>query len=143
MKLMKNTLSTVSKLIAIAIGDRKATIEIAIGDLFSNGVRDLKSDQDRDRDRDRNFRDRGHALVKPHLLSTFFQFFQHIYKMEKKTLFSVTLFIERYGNYPKIMACQSPYGDCPLIEPWFFVASYVVTDTNKLTKRDVDNDIPH
>ena len=39
---MKNTLSTVSKLIAIAIGDRKATIEIAIGDLFSNGDRDLK-----------------------------------------------------------------------------------------------------
>ena len=52
MKLMKNTLSTVSKLIAITIGDRKATIEIPIGDLFSNG----------DRDRDRNFRDRGHAL---------------------------------------------------------------------------------
>ena len=39
MKLVKNTLLTVSKLIAIAIGD-----------LFSNG------------DRDRNFRDRGHAL---------------------------------------------------------------------------------
>ena len=55
MKLMKNTLSTVSKL--IAIGDRKATIEIAIGDLFSNG--------DRDRDRDLKFdkdRDRDHAL---------------------------------------------------------------------------------
>ena len=59
MKLMKNTLSTVSKLIAIAIGNRKATIEIAIGDLFSNG--DLKIDQDRDRVR--NFRDRGHALL--------------------------------------------------------------------------------
>ena len=26
---------------------------------------------------------------------------------------------------------------------WFFVASYVVTDNNKLTKRDVGNDIPH
>ena len=61
MKLMKNTLSTVSKL--IAIGDRKATIEIAIGDLFWNGDRDLKFDQDLDRDRDRNFRDRGHALT--------------------------------------------------------------------------------
>ena len=63
---MKNTLSTVSKLIAIAIGDRKATIKIAIGDFFLNGDRDrdsdLKFDQDRDRDRDRNFRDRGHAL---------------------------------------------------------------------------------
>ena len=58
MKLMKNTLSTVSKLIAIAIDDRKATIEIAIGDLFSNGDRDrdLKFDKDRDRDR-------GHALA--------------------------------------------------------------------------------
>ena len=41
-------------MIAITIGDRKATIAIAIGDLFSNG----------DRDRDRNFRDRGHALLK-------------------------------------------------------------------------------
>ena len=40
MKLMKKTLLTVSKM-------------IAIGDLFSNG----------DRDRDRNFRDRGHALL--------------------------------------------------------------------------------
>ena len=49
MKLIKNTLSTVSKLIAIAIGDRKATI--AIGDLFRNG----------DRDRDRNFR--GYQLL--------------------------------------------------------------------------------
>ena len=64
MKLMKNILSTVSKL--IAIGDRKATI--AIGDLFWNGDwdrdrdRDLKFDHDRDRDRDRNFRDRGHDL---------------------------------------------------------------------------------
>ena len=55
---MKNTLLTVSKM--IAIGDRKATI--AIGDLFSNGDLDLKIDQDRDRDRDLNFRDRGHAL---------------------------------------------------------------------------------
>ena len=26
---------------------------------------------------------------------------------------------------------------------WFFVASYVVTDKNKLTKRDVNNDISH
>ena len=26
---------------------------------------------------------------------------------------------------------------------WFFVASYAVTDKNKLTERDVDNDIPH
>ena len=66
MKLMKNTLSTVSKLIAIPIGDRKAKIEIGIGDLFWNGDRDrdrdLKFDNDRDRDRDRNYRDRGHAL---------------------------------------------------------------------------------
>ena len=52
MKLVKNTLLTVSKMIVIAIGDRKATITIAIGDLLSNG----------DRDRDRNFRDRSHAL---------------------------------------------------------------------------------
>ena len=63
MKLMKNILSTVSKM--IAIGDRKATI--AIGDLFSNcdrdRDRDLKFDKDRDRDRDCNFRDRGHALA--------------------------------------------------------------------------------
>ena len=59
---MKNTLSTVSKLIAIAIGDRKATIEIAIGDLFWNGDRDRDLKFDQDRDRDRNFRDRGHAL---------------------------------------------------------------------------------
>ena len=28
-------------------------------------------------------------------------------------------------------------------EHWFFVASHVVTDNNKLTERDVDNDIPH
>ena len=59
MKLMKNTLSTVSKLIAIAIGNRKATI--AIGDLKSNGDRDRdrdpKFDEDRDRNRDRNFRE--------------------------------------------------------------------------------------
>ena len=64
MKLMKYTLSTVSKM--IAIGDRKATITIAIGDFFSYGDwdrdRDLKFDQDRDRNRDHNFRDRGHAL---------------------------------------------------------------------------------
>ena len=57
-------LLTVSKMIAISIGDRKATI--AIGDLFLNGDRDrdrdLKFDQDRDRHHDRNFRDRGHAL---------------------------------------------------------------------------------
>ena len=26
---------------------------------------------------------------------------------------------------------------------WFFVASYVMTNKNKLTERDVDNDIPH
>ena len=52
MKLMKNTLSTVSKIITITIGDHQVTIAIAIGDFFSNG----------DRDRDRNFRDRGHAL---------------------------------------------------------------------------------
>ena len=66
MKLMKNTSLTGSKLIAIAIDDRKATIAIAIGDLFFNGDRDrdrdLKFDQDRGRDRNRNFRDRGHAL---------------------------------------------------------------------------------
>ena len=64
MKLVKNTFLTVSK--SIAIGDRKATIDIAIGDLFSNGDRDgdrdLKFDKYRDRDRERNFRDRGHAL---------------------------------------------------------------------------------
>ena len=29
------------------------------------------------------------------------------------------------------------------VEIWFLVASYVVTDKNKLTERDVDNDIPH
>ena len=50
MKLVKNTLLTVSKIIVIAIGDRKATIAIAIVDLFSNG------------DRDRNFRDRANTL---------------------------------------------------------------------------------
>ena len=54
MKLMKNTLLTVSKMIAM-FGVPKATIAIEIGDLFSNG--------DRDRDCDRNFRDRGHALA--------------------------------------------------------------------------------
>ena len=63
MKLMKNTLSTVSKL--IAIGDRKATI--TIGDLFSNGDRNRDRDPkfDEDRDRDRNFRDldRTNALL--------------------------------------------------------------------------------
>ena len=47
MKVMKNTLSTVSKIIKIAIGDCKAMI--AIGDLFSNG------DQDQDRDHDLKF----------------------------------------------------------------------------------------
>ena len=26
---------------------------------------------------------------------------------------------------------------------WFFVSSYVVTDKNKLTERDVDNNMPH
>ena len=30
-----------------------------------------------------------------------------------------------------------------LIRYWFFVASYVVTDKNKLTKRDADNYIPN
>ena len=69
MKLKKNTLLTVSKIIAIAIGDRKATIAIVIGDLFSNGDRDrnrglkFDKDRDRDRDRDRNCCDRGHALL--------------------------------------------------------------------------------
>ena len=62
MKLMKNTLLTVSKMIAIAIGDRKATIAIAIGNLFSNGDRDRDLKFDQDRDRDCNFRDRGHDL---------------------------------------------------------------------------------
>ena len=73
MKLMKNILSTVSKMIAIAIGDRKATIEIAIGDLFSNGDRDRDRDLrfDKDRNGDRNFRDRGHALVKSMVDSCF------------------------------------------------------------------------
>ena len=36
---MKNTSLVVSKMIAIAIGDRKATIAIAIGDLFSNLIK--------------------------------------------------------------------------------------------------------
>ena len=60
MNFMKNTLSTVTEL--IAINDRKPTI--AIGDLFWNGDRDrdLKFGQDRDRDCDRNFRDLGHAF---------------------------------------------------------------------------------
>ena len=39
------------------IGDRKFTIEIGIGDHFSNG--------DRDRDRDLNVGDRAHALLIP------------------------------------------------------------------------------
>ena len=43
----------------IAIGDRKATIAIEIGDLFSNGDRDPKFYEDRDRDR--NFCDRTNA----------------------------------------------------------------------------------
>ena len=51
-------------MIAIAIGDRKATIAIAIGDLFSDGDRDRDRDLkfDKDQDGDRNFRDWGHAL---------------------------------------------------------------------------------
>ena len=65
MKLMKNTLLTISKM--IAIGDHKATIEIAISDLFSNSDRDrdrdLKFEKDRDRDCDRNFCDRTNALI--------------------------------------------------------------------------------
>ena len=77
MKLMKNTLSTVSKLIAIAIGDRKATI--AIGDLFSNG----------DRDRDRNFRDRGHALTS----NAFHNSSAQIKDLLLRLLFSVLLFL--------------------------------------------------
>ena len=61
MKLMKNTtLLTISKIIAIAIGDRKAMIAVAISDHFSNDDRDLKFYQDRDHNH--NFRDRGHAL---------------------------------------------------------------------------------
>ena len=46
------------------IGDHKATIAIAIGDLFSNGDRDRDRDLkfDKDQDGDRNFRDWGHAL---------------------------------------------------------------------------------
>ena len=62
MKLMKNTLVTVSKL--IVIGDRKAMIAIAIADLFSNGDRDRDRDHKfhEDRDRDRNFRDRVNTL---------------------------------------------------------------------------------
>ena len=55
MKLMKNTLLIVSKIITIAISDRKA---------ISNGVRDR--DCDVKFDRDRNFRDRGHALLIGH-----------------------------------------------------------------------------
>ena len=52
-------------MIAIAIGDPKATI--AIGDLFSNGDRDrdLKFDEDRDPDRDRNFSLPIDALMVP------------------------------------------------------------------------------
>ena len=54
-------------MIAIKIGNRKATIAIAIGDHFSNGDRDrdcdLKFDKDQDQDRDRNFRDRTNALA--------------------------------------------------------------------------------
>ena len=54
MKLIKNILSTVSKM-------------IAIGNLFSNGDRDrdrdLKFDEDLDRDRDRIFRDRTNTLL--------------------------------------------------------------------------------
>ena len=44
-------------MITIAIGDRKATIEIAIGDLFSNDDRDRDRDHklDEERDCDRNF----------------------------------------------------------------------------------------
>ena len=57
----------VNKKIEIAIGDRKATIAIAIVDLFSNGDRDrdrdLKFHEDRDRDRDHNFRDRVNTLA--------------------------------------------------------------------------------
>ena len=72
---MNNTSSTVSKLIPIAIDDRKATIAIAIGDLIWNGDRDrdrdLKFDQDRDQDRNSNFRDRGHA---PSVIQEFSQF---------------------------------------------------------------------
>ena len=62
---MKNTLLTESKIIAIAIGDRKATIAIVIGDLFSNGDRDRNRGLkfDKDRDRDRNCCDWGHALL--------------------------------------------------------------------------------
>ena len=42
-------------MIAIAIGDRKAMIEIAIGDLFSNGDRDRDRDLKIDQDRGHNF----------------------------------------------------------------------------------------
>ena len=50
---------------------RKATIEIVIGDLFSNSHRDRDRDLkiDQDRDRDRNFRDRGHALGKSRMIT--------------------------------------------------------------------------
>ena len=53
----------------MSFGDRKSTIKIAIGDLFSNGDqdrdRDLKFDEDRDQDRDRDriFRDRTNTLL--------------------------------------------------------------------------------
>ena len=47
-------------MIAIAIGDRKATITIEIGDLFSNGDRDRDRDPKFDEDRDR---DRTNALA--------------------------------------------------------------------------------
>ena len=66
MKRVKISLLLVTKKIAKKIGDRKATIAIAIGDLFSNGDRDrdrdLKFDEDRDRDRDHSFRDRTNTL---------------------------------------------------------------------------------
>ena len=66
MKRVKISLLLVTKKIAKKIGDRKATIAIAIGNLFSNGDRDqdryLKFDEDRDQDHDRIFRDRTNTL---------------------------------------------------------------------------------
>ena len=61
-------------MIEIAIADRQAMIEIAIGDLFSisdrDRDRDLKFGKDRDRDRDHNFRDRTNTLdlIRAHVL---------------------------------------------------------------------------
>ena len=45
------------------------------------------------------------------------------------------------GCLPVVVLFTYKYKDIKV--NWFVVVSYVVTDKNKLTKRDVDNDIPH